>query len=258
MPGELIFPISTLVSFLLVLTRLSGIFVFVPLPGTQSGSPAARILLCVALTISLFEVWPAIDPANFTIATLVGLLVREAALGVTIGLCVALVSESLVFAAQVLSLQAGYAYASIIDPTTQADSGVLLIVAQLTASLLFFAFGLESEVLRALAASLQVYPPGAFSATPAIAQELLKLAGSILVIGLRLAMPVAGLMILVDLSLAVLGRLHAQIQLTQLSFPVKLLLALGMLATTLTIAPRLFERSAAEALAFLRQLLHVA
>ena len=31
-------------------------------------------------------------------------------------------------AAQVLGLQAGYAYASTIDPNTQADSGILLVL----------------------------------------------------------------------------------------------------------------------------------
>jgi flagellar biosynthetic protein FliR len=198
-----------------------------------------------------------VNAAQVTLSVLVALVLKEAALGITIGLCVALVSESLVFAAQVLSLQAGYGYASIIDPTTQSDSGVLLVVAQLLASLLFFAVGLEAQIMRALAASLTVYPPGAFSATPALVIELMKLVGSILSIGLRLALPVAGLMILIDLSLAILARLHAQIQVVNLAFPAKMLLALGMLAGILTVAPTLFERASTQALVFVRALLQV-
>ena len=50
--------------------------------------------------------------------------------------------------------QAGYAYASTIDPNTEADSGVLLVFAQLMAGMLFFALGLDREVLRLFAQSL--------------------------------------------------------------------------------------------------------
>lgn len=196
-----------------------------------------------------------IDATSTRLSTLVALVLSEAVLGICIGLAISFVSEALVFAAQVLSLQAGYGYASIIDPTTQADSGVLLVVAQLLAGLLFFALGVESHVIRALATSLKAYPPGSFAASPAIAGELVKLAASILNVGLRLALPIAGLMILIDLSLAILGRLHAQIQLVHLAFPVKMLLSLSVLASLLIVSPRLYERAAAEALVFVRALL---
>ena len=61
-----------------------------------------------------------------------------------------------------LGLQAGYAYASTIDPNTEADSGILLVFAQLMAGLLFFALGLDREVLRLFAQSLDKIPPGAY------------------------------------------------------------------------------------------------
>jgi flagellar biosynthesis protein FliR len=255
MPGDVVFSVSTLVSFLLVLTRLTGMFAFVPLPGAQAGPVPARIMLCVALTLSVYSYWPEVTHPVASLATLVAFMLKELALGTAIGLAVAFVSETLVFAAQVLSLQAGYGYASIIDPTTQADSGVLMVVAQLLAGLLFFAVGLDSHLMRALASSLIVYPPGSFTPTAAIALEVLKLAGSVLSVGLRLALPIAGLMVLVDVSLAVLGRLHTQIQLVNLAFPLKMLLSLSVLASLLVVAPRLFERASLEALTFIRALL---
>ena len=62
--------------------------------------------------------------------------------------------------AQIISLQAGYSFATTIDPTSGADSGVLLTIAQIAAGLLFFATGLDRQILLIFAQSLTTHPPG--------------------------------------------------------------------------------------------------
>ncbi len=47
--------------------------------------------------------------------------------------------------------------------------------------------------------------------------------------GVRLALPVVALLVMVDIALALLGRLNAQLQLLSLAFPAKMLVALLML-----------------------------
>ena len=46
-------------------------------------------------------------------------------------------------AAQILSLNAGFSFAQTIDPTTQAQSGVLVVFAQLAGGMVFLALGLD-------------------------------------------------------------------------------------------------------------------
>ena len=53
------------------------------------------------------------------------------------------------------------------------------------------------------------------------------------------------LLVLLDVAFAVLGRLHAQLQLLSLSFAVKMLVALALLAAMLSVYPAVFERSGA-------------
>lgn len=254
MRGDFVIPLSTLIGFLLVLTRLSSIFVFVAMPGQQNGFTSPRALLCIALTIALAPAWPAIAADTVTTSLLASWILAEAALGLTIGLAVSFIAEAFLFASQVLSLQAGYGYASIVDPSTQADSGILVVVAQLVCGLLFFAFGLDREVLRTLAHSLGTYPPGTFSLTAPLANELLKLAGNVMNTGLRLALPIVGVMLLIDITLGVLGRLHAQVQLVQMSFPIKLMLCVGVLGGMLLVARPLYSSAAESSLAFVQGL----
>jgi flagellar biosynthetic protein FliR len=76
-----------------------------------------------------------------------------------------------------------------------------------------------------------------------------------LVTGVRLALPLAGLLLLIDLSLALLGRMQQQLQLLSLAFPVKMLAALGILAALSPLLPRLFAAAAQRTLAALWRLL---
>ena len=244
MPGNLSLPVGTLYAFLLVLARVSGALVFVPLPGVKAAPEPARAALSVACTLALFGRWPAVEASGVTPGVLAGWALAEAAVGIAIGLSVAIVLEAFALAAQVLGLQAGYAYASTIDPNTEADSGVLLVFAQLLAGMLFFAAGLDRELLRLFAQSLERVPVGAYVFGPSSPEVLIRLGAVLFSTGVRLALPVVALLIMVDVALALLGRLNSQLQLLSLAFPAKMLTALLVLSWVAALFPRvLYELS---------------
>jgi flagellar biosynthetic protein FliR len=234
---------ALLLSFLLVLARVAGFFAFVPLPGGKTGPQAARIVLSLGFTLALFAQWPRLTEAP-TAGWFVTALVSEVALGVTVGLVVACLAEAFLMSAQIIGLQAGYGYASTIDPTTQVDASVLLVIVQLVAGLLFFALGFDREILRVFAASLENHPVGWFAVTGPAAAVMGRLTAGIFSTGVRLALPVVALLGLVDLALALVGRLNAQLQLVLLAFPIKMLVALGLLAALAVLFPRIYATTA--------------
>jgi len=240
MPSELTLPLATVYGFVLVLARVAGAFVFVPLPGASQSPEPARAVFILGFTIALLPLWPKIDSAP-GIGLLTGWMLAEAAFGLSVGLIISFLSEAFLLCGQMVGLQAGYSYASTVDPTTQSDSSVLSILAQLMASMLFFSLGLHREVLRVFAHSLEVMPPGAFFLTPASAEAFLRLGSGIFTTGLRLALPVVALLITVDISLALLGRINAQLQLLTLAFPAKMLTALAVVAVAVSIFPRVYR-----------------
>ncbi|MDQ6677067.1 MAG: flagellar biosynthetic protein FliR [Acidobacteriota bacterium] len=252
MPGDLLTSPGALLGFLFVLARVSGIFVFAPLPGVKNGPDALRVLVSLAITVALFPLWPKIGPADQGISSVTAAIAAEAGLGLSIGLAVAFIMEALQMAAQISGIQAGYGYASTIDPASQADSPVLLVVAQLFAGLLFFATGLDREVLRVCAGSFRSFPPGKFHLSSGLAQEMIALSSGIFTMGFRLALPVIALLGMVDLSLALLGRVNSQLQLLTLAFPAKMLAALALLAFTSVLFRRVFTLYADQVMAALR------
>jgi len=239
-------PLQTLYGFLLVLARMAGVFAFLPLPIARNSPAAARIVLALSVTVALFPLWPAPPASRFAIGQTAAWLLSEAAFGLGVGAAVGMLSEALVLSAQMLGLQAGYAYASTIDPATEADSGVLLVVAQLAAWLTFLAFGMDRWILRVFARSLEIYPAGAFQVERGAAEAVARLGSVMFSTALRLALPVLALLGLVDIAFALVGRVNAQLQLLTLAFPVKMLVALALFATLLAAVPRLFEGAATE------------
>jgi flagellar biosynthetic protein FliR len=247
MPGEVTLSLGLLYSFLLVLARVGGALIFVPLPGVNGAPEGVRAALAAGFTLALFARWPAIDATAVGPMTMAGWALAEAAVGMAIGVPVAIVLEVFILAAQVLGLQAGYAYASTIDPNTQADSGVLLVFSQLMGGLLFFALGLDRQMLRLFAESLSRVPPGGYHPSPAQAEAVIRLGASLFSVGVRMALPVVALLILVDVALALLGRLNQQLQLLTLAFPAKMLISLAMLGAVATLFPRILMQLAGQA-----------
>jgi flagellar biosynthetic protein FliR len=240
MPSELVIPLPVLYGFLLVLARISGVFAFVPFPGGSNYAVVPRVALSVACTLALFNQWPTVE-TEATPALLTMWVMAEAALGLAVGVAVSFLAEALLLGMQALSLQAGYGYASTIDPNTNADSGILLVMAQLLAGLLFFAFGLDRQILAVFAASLERFPPASFTLTPQMPEAMIRLGATIFTTGLRLAMPVIGLLLLVDIALALLGRVNAQMQLITLAFPAKMAVTLLVLSSVLLLVPTLYR-----------------
>jgi flagellar biosynthetic protein FliR len=237
-------PLSTLWAFLLVLARVSGLVTFLPVPGFRAAPDFVRVVLALAITVALFPVWPMLPDVSPSMGELTAWVFCEAGFGLVVGLAIAFLIEGFQLAGQIIGLQAGYGYSMTVDPTSQVDAGVLQVVFSLTTGLLFFTLGLDRDVLRVLAASFEKFPAGAWAPTAQNLEGVLRLGGGMFTTGLGVAMPLIALLLLIDVALALLGRMQQQLQLLSLAFPVKMLAALALLAAMAPILPRIFSASA--------------
>ena len=223
---------ATLAGFALVLARVGALAVFVPWPGIGQTPPLAKAAFALVTTLLLAPAWPRPALTGEPAGAFLVWLGLEAGLGITTGLVLAIVSDCFGMAGQLLGLQAGFSYASSIDPTTQADTTVIPMLTQLLTSLLFFSLGLDRQLLALLASSLATCPPAACIPAGSLA-AVTKLMGIALSVGVRLALPLVALMVATDLSLALLGRFSPQFQLLSAAFPLKIALAVFFLALLL-------------------------
>jgi len=237
-------PLSTMLAFLLVLARVAGLILFLPLPVIRGVPDPIRVIFALALTFALFPAWPSLANELPSFGWLAASAIAEAGFGLATGLAVGFLNEAFQLAAQILGIQAGYGFASTIDPASQADSGVLQVLMSLITGLLFFTLGIDRELVRILGVSFEKFPAGAWAPAAASLDGVLRLGSGIFAIGLRLAMPVIALLLLLDLALALLGRMQQQLQLLSLAFPIKMLAALAILVTLAPVVARIFSASA--------------
>jgi flagellar biosynthetic protein FliR len=248
-------PLATIFAFLLVLARVGAFVMFLPIPAFRSAPPQIRAALAVALTFALFPVWPELPNQAPSISQLTAWAFSEAGLGLVIGLAISFLFESFQVAMQIVGVQAGYGYALTIDPTSQADSGVLQILFMLATGWLFLIFGFDRELIRVLAASLERFPAGSWTPSATSLDGIVRLGGNMLLTGLRVALPVAALLLLIDVALALLGRMQQQLQLLSLAFPAKMLAALVLLTALAPMLPKIFDTAAQRTLTQIWRLL---
>jgi flagellar biosynthesis protein FliR len=254
MPIRVHFGSEALYGFLLTLTRTGSAFLLLPLPGFKEAVLPARIVLVVGITFALLPVWPAphLDPlsgAQFFFAVF-----AETAFGLLLGLAIAFLHATFQLAAQTINMQAGFSFASTFDPTSQADTTVFQMLAQMVSGLLFFTLGVHRQLLRLLAHSFDVFSPDKTVLAAAPLAAVVHLGALMFATGLRLGLPVVALLLLVELSLAVLGRLHGQLHLISLTFPIKTALSFAFLAAILVRWPALYEQTARRVFEALAQL----
>lgn len=249
MPVSITFD-QQLTGFILTLARVSAALLLFPMPGFQHVSQQARIFLIMGVTFCLFPMWQQVAAADAVLGLWVAVLV-ECTIGLMIGLTIAFLFESFQFGTQIISTQAGFGFATTIDPQTQADSNVLQIFSQLTAGFIFFALGIHHQLIRLLSRSFAVFALDNDHVRNLSASLVLHLGSRMFADGFKLALPIVILLFLVDQGLAAITRLQAQLQLLTLAFPVKILLSILFLGIVLTRWPGIFERLAASSLSYI-------
>lgn len=244
MPTELVLPLGMVWQFALVLCRTAGLFTFIPIPGFKSGFNPPRLTLAVLFAILMIP-WTgsgaATLPSPGEMARIAG---SEGALGIGLGLCVALIQEGLQLGTQMIGLQAGFSYASTIDPTSDADSAILQVLLSLGASLLFLAMGMDTLLFRLLLGAIHTVPPGEWSFSAQHLGAVMTLFPPLFIDGIRFSLPVVATLLVIDTALSLLSRLQPQLQLLTLSFPLKMLAAMVFIAYGSPLLPGAMERAA--------------
>lgn len=257
MPADLYFPAAPLLQFLLLLCRTAGLLVFIPIPGIRSAVDTHRLVLAALFAFLLLPHAPPSTVNVYSLPSLAAAALAEAGLGVCLGLAVSVIQEGILLGAQMAGLQAGYSYASTIDPSSDADSAILQVLLNLGVALMFLALGLDTILFRFLLDTARELPAGAWKPTLAHAGILIGLMQSLFTEAIRTAIPVIGLLLLLDVAMSLLSRMQPQLQLLSLSFPVKMLASLLIFASLTSQLPGQVARSAERAFAAVHLLVEV-
>jgi flagellar biosynthesis protein FliR len=214
-----------LVGTLLLSARVAAATMLTPIFGPTQIPGPVRVMIALALSAFLILATPAVlTPIDSTTGLAVAAL-GELVIGASLAFAFVVAYSATQIAGRVLDIQLGYGAASVLNPTTQTPAPLVGTVLGMAAVAVFLGMDGHHVLIRALALSIETYPPGTL-ATDLNVGELLQFSGKMFTFGLALAAPVMLSLLLADVALAVMARSMPQLNVFTLSFSVKIVLGL--------------------------------
>ncbi len=168
-------------------------------------------------------------------------ILGELAIGLLYGLSLALLNEMLLFAGQIAGVQFSFSLVNLMDPSSSIETPLLGNLFQLMGTLVLIAAGLDRILLASLFRSFRAVPLGTYALAPATSLALLRAAGGIFVAAVELAAPILAATMLVEIAIALMGKLSPQLPVMFLTVPFKTLTGFVVLAGSLALWPRFIE-----------------
>lgn len=195
--------------------RITGVLLAMPILSAGPIPPVLRGFFALAFA-ALLQPFIGSVPAtvwNSNEAMLL-LTARELGLGLLMGFSVRIIFMAFSLALEVAGLQIGFSMASILDPINNAEVSVLSQIGVVLMVLVFFGMNLHHEVFRTLVHSFAVVPIGLPTYDLGASVERLgQMLAESMQIGMRLAMPAMGIMLLIHVILGIIARAAPQMNL---------------------------------------------
>lgn len=212
----------------LVLLRLVGFVVAAPVLGTRSVPPQVKAGLAAVLAVAVFrEAQVAPSPAPLLLAAPI-----EVLLGVALGYLMSLAFAAIEIVAKLVAAQVGLGLDGVLNPLTEHPGTIFDSLFSTLAALLFLAAGLHVALVAVITGSFQAFPVGG-GLPPALPETGSALVSLTIALGVQVALPIAVVLLITDLVVALLARAIPQINVFVLGLPLKLLVGLVALLIAL-------------------------
>ena len=223
----------------LALVRVSGMVVFAPFFSSSALPVRTKAVFVGAVGFLLAPLVAGLPNAHPEIGF--SALVGEVAVGLVYGLTLALLSEMLLFAGQIAGVQFSFSLVNLLDPSSHIETPLLGELFQLMGTLVIVAAGLDRILLASMVRSFRAVPLGGYAIAPVAGPAIVRAAGGIFLAGLELAAPVMAATMLVEIAIALVGRLSPQLPVMSLTVPLKTLTGFAVLGGSLALWPRFIE-----------------
>jgi flagellar biosynthetic protein FliR len=220
----------------LVIARLAIIVQLVPFLGGQMIPQTVKMGVTLALAIVVFPaVWLQGVAASLPVEPLpvAALVVKELAIGVTLGFVASLTFESARMAGELIDVARGQTMIKAMVPQLKARASASGDILYQLSVVMFLVVGGHRLVLAALYRSFETLPVHTFPTVPVghvqLALYVARLTADAITFGVLLALPVIAAVLLANLVLALMNKAAPQMNVFFLGMPLKAMLGVAVL-----------------------------
>lgn len=221
------------VAFILVLTRVGGLFVLAPVFSAKALPAQAKLVAASALALALTPLASQGQPIPTEATGIVVLIVKEAIVGLAFAFALSAIVAAVQTAAGIIDTMSGFSFASLVDPFSSIQGGVFGQVYALFVGVVLVVTGGDQIMIAGLAGTFDVVPLTATPSYDALGQIALDGFAQVFVLGLEVAAPAIIALIVVDAALALVARAAPQLNMFSVGMPAKILVAIAVVTTSL-------------------------
>lgn len=245
--------------WMLVMFRISGLFVFAPVLGSSAIPGRTKIMLILGLSLCVYPMLlapgsPAVKnitgalDGGFSLWTIPAAVGWELAVGAAIGFCAMLPFIGLQIAGVATDQQLGLGLGGIYNPDLGDESGATGQFYYILASAIFLILGGHRVLFSIIVGTFGHIPLGGFRFDEGFVTMLLGLLSSAFELALRVAAPMLALAFVESLAMGFIARTVPQINIMSIGFALRILLGGSLLMVALSNKMTVFTESMWDAL----------
>lgn len=246
------------IQFVAILARVGGFFIGTPGLGSSMIPRRIKGVMALALTVVLLPTIPSdwvVAPPDGTITLpfVVMLIAGEMLTGILVGFVLRAVLEMFAAGGEFTALSMGLMRARVVNPGTQTQSTIVAVMYMQMMLVLFIVLGGVYTVVELARESFQVLPPGSWVLHEQMKQYLIEHVGNIFYVGVRIALPVIFMIMLVNISLGLCTRFGQEFNVLMLSFPIRFGLGFVMMGLCIPILVKIGDQQLTEAFSMIER-----
>lgn len=228
--------------FLMAFLRMLGFFIVVPVFGGKNIPMTAKLGMSFLITI-IVMLTDFIAPLDYN-GELLGLgliAAKEFIMGLILGYTVYLIFSTVLLSGQLIDYNINFAMLTVVDPmseTQMALSGNLYYMAML---LFMLITNTHHFLLKAVIYSYKMVPLGNQVFSPELGTSFMSIMAGVFVIGVKIAAPIVGVILVLNVVLGILGKAAPQMNMLVVGLPLKSLVGLLMLMLVTILLPQIYN-----------------
>ena len=230
--------LTPVLRFALLLVRPGMVVMLAPGLGGRQIPAMAKIALTVMAAVALM---PTVQLPETVGTNLVLIILREAAVGLSLAFVLQVLIAGAEFAGHLSSYQIGFSYGATIDPISGVRSTMLVSLYGMLATLVFLGVNGHHALLRALAASYDGVPIGVVQVNASLVGAVRDMLAMVFTVGLRLAAPVLIVLLIVEMAIGLISRAAPSLSFMVIGYPIRIVVGLFLIAALIATVPGVIE-----------------
>lgn len=214
--------------------RIAALVMAAPIFSSNFVNVKSRLLVAIALSILIVPTIPNLAPAIEPLSG-AGLLIvaHQILIGVCMGFMLQLLFNGFIIAGQIIAMQMGLGFASMIDPQNGVSVPVISQLYLIFVTLVFLSLDGHLILVRVLAESFITLPIAPSGLPHTSYRDIAGQASWMYAAGVIVALPAIGSLMVVNLAFGILSRAAPQISPFSIGFPMTIVLGFAIIYVTL-------------------------